>query len=121
MGSPSPLLSLLTDDSSGAFYPPRDSHTNPDRAPADGSCSGTFFKKKRPHQTFEPTTGFTGQAGGLYVFTLNVVLLGLNVYIIRRVYSGLASFVAPENALSIFMEDQRDESQVLKAGLGKHP
>lgn len=39
-------------------------------------------------------TGFTGQAGGLYVFTLNVVLLRFNVDIIRRVYSGLASFVA---------------------------
>lgn len=48
------------------------------------------------------------------------MLLAFNVYIIRRVYSGRASFVAQENS-GVSLKDEWDESQVLKGGLGKHP
>lgn len=121
MGSPSLLLSLMTDDFSGAFHPPHDSHTNPDRAPADGSCSGTFyFKKKCLIRHMRGRQDLQAKQGD-YVFTLNVVLLRLNIYIIRRVYSSVASFLALEMPFRFSLEDQRDESQVLKAGLGKHP
>lgn len=111
MGSRCLLLSPLTDDFSGAFHLPCDSHTNPDMAPADGSCFGDRFEKKKRKKS--------GASLDIRLVLQARIYLRLNVEITCRVYSGPAWRTATRCRCSL--QDQWDESQHLKAGSGKHP